>query len=569
MAAFSMEKKSSSIMVDGGTGAGEKGKAESERGGLRAVLKQAAVARASILLSRGLDPSDPSYTPSPKHRRSRLSQVRPGGSPHHAQHQRATSGGEVVDDASIRQLAESFADSQPTQARRAHAETNLPAPSSASRETLPQRTQAETAPTAAAEQPPTIAAQNRSAAVSRDDAGLRAQLLAAQAEVLHLQQALQAEQEACRELTAQLRDAQVKADQLRDNVTRLETQLAESKQAAGRSGGPLVPPAAGRNQHPAAQAGSEVSDARLQELVKDVAAIQKRLKVSEDSNKRLQVQWEEAQQEHAAEVAELMRMCAAAEEAKKDAEEERDNTEAERHLLLKELEDVDDQLQEANKKLNSQEGLLLELETLKRELDVATGKGATSGDISALDAGTRPTVDKTRDIQSGRVSSRARPSMTHAPGGEREEDTKEGDAARRDSERQSMSEGIQIGGVGLVSEGVQTMAVGSSLSVSSTAAQTRPAAGTGIHTQTLRSESRASAAQTVGPETSTTATATMVPATATTATGTGDEAETEGGMDTVEVAPGPAPAPRELMGSDSSSVATSLDAHGPGGSEQV
>ena len=555
------------MMVEGGTGEGEPGRAEREGGELRAMLKHAAVARASILLSRGLDPSDPSYTPSPKHRRRR-SQVRPG-SPLHAQRQRATSGGEVADDAPIRQLAESFADSQPNQARRAHAETILPAPSSASRETVPQRTQLETAETAAAEQPTTIAAQDQSAAVARDDAGLRAQLLAAQAEVLQLQHALRAEQEACRELTAQLRDAHFTADQLRDNVTRLETQLAESKQAAGRSGGPLEPPAAGRNQHPAAQAGSEVSDARLQELVEDVAAIQKRLKVSEDSNERLQVQWEEAQQEHAAEIAELMRVCAAAEEAKKDAEEERDNTEAERHLLLKELEDVDDQLQEANKKLNSQEGLLRELETLQRELDAATGKGAASGDISAFDAGTRPTVDKTRDSQSGRVSSRARPSMTHAPSGEREEGTEEGDAARRDSERQSMSEGIQIGGVGLVSEGVQTMAVGSSLSVSSTAAQTRPAAGTGIHTQTLRSESRASAAQTVGPETSTTATATMVPATATTATGTGDEAETEGGMDTVEVAPGPAPAPRELMESDSSSVATSLDAHGPGGSEQV
>ena len=128
---------------------------------------------------------------------------------------------------------------------------------------------------------------------------------------------------------------------------------------------------------------------------------------------------------------------------------------------------------------------------------------------------------------------------------------------------QCVSEGVQTnGGNGCVSEGVQTRTM-----VGETrAAQTAPTVGAGIYTQTARSESVAAEAQTVLPEpgvvvhTQTTATATT-----NMATGTNEEAGADG-MDLVQVAPGPAPAPREVaqMARDVSSCATALDTAGPG-----
>ncbi len=112
---------------------------------------------------------------------------------------------------------------------------------------------------------------------------------------------------------------------------------------------------------------------------------------------------------------------------------------------------------------------------------------------------------------------------------------------------------------GYVSEGVQTMSVEGRAQ----GAQTVPAAGSGIHTQTAPPEPGVVVETQTTTATNASTTQTTATATATTATGTGDE---DGGMD-VQVASGPAPAPRELamaLSDDASSATTSLDAAGPG-----
>jgi cell division septum initiation protein DivIVA len=148
-----------------------------------------------------------------------------------------------------------------------------------------------------------------------------------------------------------------------------------------------------------------------------------------------------------------------------------------------------------------------------------------------------------------------RRSMSHEP---RREAGTAGDRDIQDGDCGSDG-GVGEGAGGYVSEGVQTMSV----EERTQGAQTVPAAGSGIHTQTAPPEPGVVVETQTTTATNASTTQTTAAATATTATGTGDE---DGGMD-VQVASGPAPAPRELamaLSDDASSATTSLDAAGPG-----
>ena len=429
-----------------------------------------------------------------------------------------------------------------------------------------------------------------------DDTGLQEQLQKSQAMVRQLQDALCAEQDASRKLDAQLRGAQDASDSLHNKISELEARLDKQTKLARE---------AQNEQH------SAITEEQLQEFADEVEEIQEKLVASELANTKLQTEWETLQQVTQDDTDELKRKLVVAECAKTKAETDRDA----------QLRDMRDELEEIQTKLASSQSAthqagsakdamqhdltskIAALEKVNKRLEAAAAEAAAAKAAADRDSERDDDTSDTDAKESAPLSLKAmvtansiivdldqltllcaRASSRETPGVFRKalrqwslhvsRRVREGRQAAvpvpfsRPSMHRSIQsdptgmsglgmneEGVQNGGGQCISEGVQTV----SMVREAKAAQTAPAAGAGIHTQTARVEGVPAAAQTVAPApgivantqttTATTAThntQTTTATTTTTATGTGDEQGAAGGMDMVEVAPGPAPVPREL-----------------------
>jgi chromosome segregation ATPase len=152
---------------------------------------------------------------------------------------------------------------------------------------------------------------------------LRERLLASQEEVQRLQRTLQSEQDAARGVSAQLSEAGEAQRRLETQIQDLQVRLEEQTKCASDAAEALR-----------LQQGS-FTDAQLQEFADEMEEIQEKLAASEQSNAQLQSEWEDVQQELRDEIVELKSKLAASQEATTDAEE---NCRKKERVLRDELE---------------------------------------------------------------------------------------------------------------------------------------------------------------------------------------------------------------------------------------
>lgn len=536
---------------------------------VRSLLREAAQARKSTLILRGLNPTDCTPSPSKARRVSRPSLE--GGTP----------------EPDAVQLADKFA---------------------ASVLQSPEGVSTRASPATSFYNVGSVEPAMRDAA---SESEWRERLLASQEEVQRLQCALQSEHNAARRLSAQLAEAEEARKQLENQIEDLRFKLEEQTRCASDAAAAL-----------SLQQGT-ITDSQLQEFADEMEEIQEKLAASEKNNAQLQSEWDDVQQELRDEIVELQGKLANSQRATQEAE---DTLHSKERVMRDELDEVKRELASSDAALERAEGSRLKevadlqskivaLEEAGRELEAvaeqeveelkfklaeleaskvlaeAEFRCQTAADLARYEtccdmvpvnvnllvqirernrgvsaSFRRWVLQVLRSVcaRIGDMKRRAHRSTSHVQVDAEQWELEDGrgvvdqdqDECRSAWSSIGVSEGVQIGGGECVSEGVQTNAgnecvsegVQTSLVVGEAkAAQTAPTAGAGIHTQTVQSESVAAAAQTVAPEpgvvvhTQTTATTTT-----NMATGTADEEAEPHGVDLAQVAPGPAPAPREV-----------------------